>query len=320
MNIKLIYTRLKSDIDIIEKELEQAVGSTSPILQEASVHLLQAGGKRIRPVMLLLGAKFGDYDIHRVKYAAASLELIHMASLVHDDVIDDAVIRRGEHTVKAEWDNRIAMYAGDYIFAAALESMTKIDDVEAHRILSRTMTELCIGEIIQIQDKYRYDQHLRDYLRRIKRKTAILIAASCQLGAIAAGAPASVHQKLYDFGYNVGMSFQITDDILDFTASEKELGKPAGGDLLQGNITLPVLYAMENEAMRERIRTVHAHSSREEIDTIIDLLKDSDVIERSHVMSRQYLDRALAILDELPVGRHRNSLRDIALFIGKRKY
>jgi heptaprenyl diphosphate synthase len=320
MNIKLIYARLKADIDLIEKELEQAVGSSSAILEEASVHLLQAGGKRIRPVMLLLGAKFGDYDIHRVKYAAASLELIHMASLVHDDVIDDAVIRRGKHTVKAEWDNRIAMYAGDYIFAAALDSMTKIDDVEAHRILSYTMTELCIGEIVQIQDKYRFDQHLRDYLRRIKRKTAILIAASCQLGAISAGAPASVHRKLYEFGYNVGMSFQITDDILDFTASEKELGKPAGGDLLQGNITLPVLYAMQDSEMRTRISAVHAHSSREEIDDIIALLKSSDVIEQSHALSKRYLDRALAILTELPPGRHRNSLRDIAHFIGKRKY
>ncbi|MET1030354.1 heptaprenyl diphosphate synthase component II [Domibacillus tundrae] len=320
MNIKLIYTRLKADINLIEQELERAVGSSSTILEEASVHLLQAGGKRIRPVMLLLGAKFGDYDIHRVKYAAASLELIHMASLVHDDVIDDAVIRRGQHTVKAEWDNRIAMYTGDYIFAAALDCMTQIDDVEAHRILSNTMTELCIGEIVQIQDKYRYDQHLRDYLRRIKRKTAILIAASCQLGAIASGAPASIHRKLYDFGYNVGMSFQITDDILDFTASEKELGKPAGGDLLQGNITLPVLYAMEDEEMRQHISSVHAHSSREEINDIIDRLKSSDAIEQSHVLSRRYLDRSLAILNELPPGRHRNSLRDIAYFIGKRKY
>ncbi|OMP65865.1 heptaprenyl diphosphate synthase component II [Domibacillus epiphyticus] len=320
MNIKLIYSLMKADIDLIEKELESAVKSISPVLEEASVHLLQAGGKRIRPVLLLLGAKFGEYDIHRVKFAAAALELIHMASLVHDDVIDDAVIRRGQHTVKAEWDNRIAMYTGDFIFAAALECMTKVEDREAHRILSHTMTELCIGEIVQIQDKYRFEQNLRDYLRRIKRKTAILIAASCQLGAIAAGAPAQIHQKLYEFGYNVGMSFQITDDILDFTASEKDLGKPAGGDLLQGNITLPVLYAMENEDLKERITAVHAHTDRQDINQIIHLLKQSDAIERSHELSRRYLDRALAIMEELPPGRHRNSLRDIAYFIGRRKY
>ncbi len=320
MNIKLIYSLMKADIDLIEKELERAVKSHSPILEEASVHLLKAGGKRIRPVLLLLGAKFGEYDIHRIKYAAAALELIHMASLVHDDVIDDAVIRRGEKTVKAEWDNRIAMYTGDFIFAAALECMAQIDDPEAHQILSHTMTELCIGEIVQIQDKYRYDQHLRDYLRRIKRKTAILIATSCQLGAITAGAPAHVHRKLYEFGYNVGMSFQITDDILDFTGSEKELGKPAGSDLLQGNITLPVLYAMEQDELRSRIVDVSAHTDRQDINEIIFLLKQSDAIERSNELSRRYLHRALAILDELPPGRHQNSLREIAHFIGRRKY
>ncbi|OAH55897.1 MULTISPECIES: heptaprenyl diphosphate synthase component II [Bacillaceae] len=320
MNIKLIYSLMKADIDLIEKELERAVKSHSPILEEASVHLLKAGGKRIRPVLLLLGAKFGEYDIHQIKYAAAALELIHMASLVHDDVIDDAVIRRGEKTVKAEWDNRIAMYTGDFIFAAALECMAQIDDPEAHQILSHTMTELCIGEIVQIQDKYRYDQHLRDYLRRIKRKTAILIATSCQLGAITAGAPAHVHRKLYEFGYNVGMSFQITDDILDFTGSEKELGKPAGSDLLQGNITLPVLYAMEQDELRSRIVDVSAHTDRQDINEIIFLLKQSDAIERSNELSRRYLHRALAILDELPPGRHQNSLREIAHFIGRRKY
>lgn len=320
MNIKLIYSLMKADIDIIEKELERTVKSNSPILEEASVHLLKAGGKRIRPLLLLLGAKFGEYDIHRIKYAAAALELIHMASLVHDDVIDDAVIRRGEKTVKAEWDNRIAMYTGDFIFAAALECMAQIDDPEAHQILSHTMTELCIGEIVQIQDKYRYNQQLRDYLRRIKRKTAILIAASCQLGAITAGAPAHVHRKLYEFGYNVGMSFQITDDILDFTASEKELGKPAGSDLLQGNITLPVLFAMEKDELRSRIVNVSAHTDRQDINEIIFLLKQSDAIERSNELSHRYLERALAVLEELPQGRHQKQLREIAHFIGRRKY
>lgn len=320
MNIKLIYARLKADISVIEKELEHAVSSASPVLEDASVHLLQAGGKRIRPVLLLLSAKFGDYDIHHIKHAATSLELIHMASLVHDDVIDDAMIRRGEHTVKAAWDNRVAMYAGDFIFAAALKSITEIRDVEAHRILSKTMTELCIGEIIQIKDKYRYDQTLRDYLRRIKRKTAILIAASCQLGAIAAGAPPHIHKRLYEYGYNVGMSFQITDDILDFTATEKELGKPAGGDLLQGNVTLPALYAMEDANIRNEITAIHAHSSYDDVNRIIAVLKRTDAIERSHKLSQRYLDRALAILNELPEGRHRQSLEDIALFIGKRTY
>lgn len=155
MKLKLLYADLKSDIEIIETELEKALNSSSHLLNEASLHLLQAGGKRIRPVFVLLSAKFGDYQIERMKYIAVPLELIHMASLVHDDVIDDSNMRRGRSTVKAQWNNRVAMFTGDFIFARALEYVTVIDDPRAHQILARTMVELCNGEIIQIEDKFR---------------------------------------------------------------------------------------------------------------------------------------------------------------------
>ncbi|WP_175991203.1 heptaprenyl diphosphate synthase component II [Bacillus sp. Marseille-Q1617] len=320
MKLNRIYSFLKTDIDQIEKELESAIESDSRLLNQASLHLLQAGGKRIRPVFVLLSAKFGDYDIDKVKNAAVALELIHMASLVHDDVIDDAELRRGRPTIKAQWDNRIAMYTGDYIFARGLEYMTNIKNPEAHQILSHTIVELCKGEIAQIKDKYRYDQNLRDYLLRIKRKTALLIAVSCQLGAIASGAPEEVHRRLFRFGYNVGMSFQITDDILDLTASEEELGKPAGSDLWQGNITLPILYAMENPALKAQIERVSENTTADEMKTVISSILSSDAIERSHRVSRMYLDRALRDLELLPQNRVKKTLKNIANFIGKRKY
>ncbi|WP_210365501.1 heptaprenyl diphosphate synthase component II [Bacillus sp. REN3] len=320
MKMKLMYTYLNSDLMIIEKELEETINAESHLLRQASLHLLKAGGKRIRPVFVLLGGKFGNYDIDVIKNVAVSLELIHMASLVHDDVIDDAELRRGQPTIKAKWDNRIAMYTGDYIFARALELMTKIQNPLAHKILSDTIVELSVGEIEQIKDKYNFDQNLRRYLLRIKRKTALLIAASCQLGAVVSGVPEEDHRKLYRFGYYVGMSFQITDDILDFTGTEKELGKPAGGDLLQGNVTLPVLYAMEDEKVRNKIKTVHEGMGREELDGILALIRESGAIERSIALSDRYLDKALAILEELPANKAKKSLKDIAKFIGKRKY
>lgn len=320
MKLKMIYSFLDSDINIIEQSLEETVQAESPLLRNASMHLLQAGGKRIRPVFVLLSAKFGSYDISEIKKVAVALELIHMASLVHDDVIDDAELRRGKPTIKAKWDNRTAMYTGDYIFAKSLEVMTEIERPEAHEILAKTIVEVCVGEIEQIKDKYRFDQNLRDYLLRIKRKTALLIAASCQLGAVAAGVDESIHKKLYKFGYYVGMSFQITDDILDFTGTEKELGKPAGGDLLQGNITLPVLFAMEDEDIRREIVKVNETMDRKEIEKLISLIKNSGAIERSFTVSNQYLSKALAVLDTLPQNRAKKSLRDIAKFIGKRKF
>lgn len=315
----MVYSFLSSDINIIENSLEETVKGESSLLQEASLHLLQAGGKRIRPVFVLLAAKFGRYDIQVVKDVAVALELIHMASLVHDDVIDDADLRRGRPTIKSKWDNRFAMYSGDYIFAKSLELMTNVENPVAHQILSNTIVELTIGEIEQIKDKYRFEQNLRDYLLRIKRKTALLIAASCQLGAIAAGVEEEVHRKLARFGYFVGMSFQITDDVLDFTGTEKELGKPAGGDLLQGNITLPVLFAMKDEKLRSEIVKVHENIGSDEMTHIIELIKNSNAIEKSLEFSDRYLDRALEVLDELPNNKAKKTLRDIALYIGKRK-
>lgn len=320
MKFKMMYSFLNSDIDIVEEALEEAVYADSALLREASLHLLQAGGKRIRPLFVLLAARFGTYDINIMKKVAVSLELIHAASLIHDDVIDDAEIRRGKQTVKAKWDNRIAMYTGDYIFARSLELMTEIDKPEAHKILAYTMVELVIGEVEQMKDKYRFDQNVKDYLRRIKRKTALLISTSCQLGAIAADVESSVHIKLAQFGYYVGMSYQIIDDILDFTGTEKELGKPSGGDLLQGNITLPVLFAMENEEIRKEIVKVHENSSREEMDKIIRLIIQSGSIERSREISNRYLEKALLIVEQLPQNEAKATLRNIAKYIGKRKF
>ncbi|MEH6987213.1 heptaprenyl diphosphate synthase component II [Cytobacillus firmus] len=320
MKLKMMYSFLNSDLNVIENELEETIKAESPLLHQASLHLLQAGGKRIRPVFVLLAAKFGEYDIDKIKNVAVSLELIHMASLVHDDVIDDAELRRGQPTIKAKWDNKIAMYTGDYIFARALELITNVENPHAHKILSHTLVELCIGEIEQIKDKYNYDQNIRTYFRRIKRKTAMLIAVSCQLGGIAANVEDDIHKKLFKFGYFVGMSYQIIDDVLDFVGTEKELGKPAGGDLHQGNITLPALFAMEDHRISAQIRRVHEGTERNDIENIIALVKDSGAIEKSLQISDKYLQKALGVLEELPHSRSKKALRDIAKFIGKRKF
>ncbi|XJZ26047.1 heptaprenyl diphosphate synthase component II [Bacillota bacterium Lsc_1132] len=320
MKLKMMYSFLNSDIDIIENTLEETIRADSLLLRQTSLHTLQAGGKRIRPVFVLLGGKFGHYDIHVMKNVAVALELIHMASLVHDDVIDDAEIRRGKPTIKAKWGNRVAMYTGDYILALSLDMITNINKPAAHQILANTIVEVCIGEIQQIKDKYRFNQNFRDYFRRIKRKTALLIATSCQLGAIAADVEESVHKKLYRFGYYVGMSYQIIDDILDFTSTEQTLGKPAGGDLLQGNVTAPVLFAMEDAQIRSQIEKVTESMEQTEIEKIISLINQSGAIEKSMALSDLYLNKALKILDQLPANRAKRTLQDIAKYIGKRKF
>ena len=323
MKLTDIYWHLRSDISKIEKELEATVDAKHPILKKASSQLLKAGGKRIRPVFVLLAAKFGHYDIEKIKQVAVPLELIHMASLVHDDVIDDADLRRGKKTIKSKWDNRVAMYTGDYIFARAIEMTTNCNKPEVHQILSDAMVEMCIGEVEQIRDQYNWNQNFRIYLRRIKRKTALLIAVSCRLGALAADSPRDVQLSLYRYGYNVGMAFQITDDILDFVATEKELGKPAGSDLYQGNVTLPALYSMKHdEELRSFIMKMIKGDKPDKkvMKEIIDKIKTSGGVDYSLEISDRYLNKAYKELENLPDIPAKESFLQIAQYIGKRKF
>src|SRR5690625_2294272 len=322
MKLAKAYGFLKKDLNTIETALNETIQAKHPILRNASTQLLEAGGKRIRPVFVLLSGRFGDYDLDRLKTVAVSLELIHMATLVHDDVVDDSTLRRGKPTVKQLYGNRVAMYTGDYILARALESITDIQDPRIHQLLSKTLVDVAVGEIEQIKYKYNWDQQLRDYLRRIKRKTALLIATSCKLGAIAGHASDKNAQRLYQYGYYIGMSYQIIDDILDFTASVKELGKPTASDLLQGNITLPVLLDRKSTRLNTHLRETFAHPdsvSEHDLNELITMLMNTDAIERSYEISDRYLDKALKVLDKLPNQREKGTLQAIAGSIGNRR-
>lgn len=323
MKLANIYTLLRKDLKKIENSLNRAVQAEHPTLRKASTQLLNAGGKRIRPVFVLLSAEFGDSTRPDVETAAVALELIHMATLVHDDVVDNSELRRGKPTVKHLHGNKVAMYTGDYMLARALETITELEDIRVHQLLSKTLIEVVQGEIAQIKDKYNLDQAMWDYFRRIKRKTALLIATSCKLGAITSGASDYEAKKLYEYGYYIGMSFQIIDDILDFTATEETLGKPTGGDLLQGHITLPVFLAMKDASFRADLE--HLFENKNEIEEaelyeVIEKLKTTNAIEKSYEVSNKYLEKALESLECLPNNKNKKTLKIIAQVIGKRKF
>ncbi|MBD7964706.1 MAG: polyprenyl synthetase family protein [Bacillota bacterium] len=321
MKLKDLYSFLKKDLQQIEDQLVESVRSDQKQIHTAGAELLKAGGKRIRPVFVLLSAQFGTYNIHQVKKPAAALELIHMASLVHDDVVDDADMRRGRKTVKAKYDNKIAMYTGDFIFASALKLMSEIEIPRAHQILAQGMKEMCLGEIEQINEQYDTDQNIRKYFKRIKRKTALLIALSCQLGAITSKADVSLQKKLYDFGFSVGMAFQITDDILDFTASEKQLGKPAGSDLKQGNLTLPVLYTIyQYPEMKEKLDAYYDKKEPAQLAELLKDIKELGGIDYATKISDKYLKRAKLAAESLPETDARDSLLKVADYIAGRKF
>jgi heptaprenyl diphosphate synthase len=324
MKILDIYARLKKDMSYIEKELEKSIYSDNTIMRETSAHLLKAGGKRLRPVFVLLAGQFGKYQLDQMKNVAVPMELIHMATLVHDDVIDDADSRRGQLTVKSKWDNRIAMYTGDYIFAKALGVVTQLTNPLIHQIMSKAIVEMCIGEIEQIRFFFHTSQTVRDYLLRIKRKTALLIAISCQLGAIAANAPKTVSQKLYLFGYNVGMAFQIRDDILDLCGTEQQIGKPPGSDIKQGNITLPMLLALQepelSEPMLKEIARIQAADGQTDVSLFIKMIRSSNGITKAEEMAVRYIEKAITALKDLPECQAKQDLIRIAHFVGNRTY
>jgi len=324
MKLMDLYAKMKNDLNEIEAELERTVTSDHVLMTETAVHLLKAGGKRIRPVFTLLSGKFGSYSLDVMKGVAVPLELIHMASLVHDDVIDDAKTRRGQLTVKAKWDNRIAMYTGDYIHGKALTVATRLHNPRIHQILSKAMVEMCIGEMEQIRDFFNTDQTIRNYLLRIRRKTALLIAISCQLGAVAAEAREEYANALYRFGYNVGMTFQIRDDLLDLCGTEKQIGKPPGSDIRQGNITLPVLLALQESHLRDpllrEIAMIRRTNGEGDTSEALRLIRGSRGIKQAEALADRYTRKALAALEGLPDISAKKSLKGIAHFVNKRNY
>ncbi|TCI23131.1 polyprenyl synthetase [Exiguobacterium sp. SL-10] len=320
MSLKRLYRHMNREIEHIDRFLSTRVQTDHPVIEAASKQLLDAGGKRIRPAFVLLSAGFGQTKDIRLTKVAASLELIHMASLVHDDVIDDAKLRRGKPTVMERYDERVAMYTGNTLFGEAIRLVSEIDSPDVMQIMADTMELICVGEINQIQDQYDWGQSPKRYLDRIARKTALLIETSCAAGAVVSGASPDVVKQLRLFGYDIGMAFQMTDDLLDFTAKSFQLGKPVGEDLKHGHKTLPLFYSAENPDFFDRLQQVSHSSDSSLTHTLVREVQRNGTLERSQRTIDRYVNRAIRRLDGLPDVPDKRSLIEIAEYIGKRKW
>ncbi|MTI81986.1 MAG: heptaprenyl diphosphate synthase [Firmicutes bacterium] len=318
-----IFKEIRHDLQKVEEELADVVQHNNPLLNETSSHLLHAGGKRLRPAFALLSGKFYNYNFNSVLPLAVALELIHMASLVHDDVVDSAITRRGTPTVKSKWGNRVSMHTGDLVFAKSLLMISKYEDKPLiAKVLSRTSVKMCEGEIQQLSSAYESGQTLKDYLYRVHRKTALLIAASCQLGAVACGAPREIYMPLRRYGHRLGVAFQIIDDILDMVADQRKLGKPIGGDLRQGIVTLPVIYALKNSPKKETLISLveNKNKTEEEVHQAIELIRECGGIEHSNKIVDKYIYKAKEELKQLPEVQAKKTLYKIADFVKYRKF
>jgi heptaprenyl diphosphate synthase len=321
MDFQSVYVQYGPQLMRVEKLLHETVKVSDAKLTGAAIQLVEAGGKRIRPLFALICGRLGDTNPRDVESIACALEIIHMATLVHDDVIDDAVLRRGKPTVRTQFGNLAAMYTGDFLFARAIGLLSEIHNPLIHREISKAMVRMCEGEIEQIRDFFNWNQTLRTYLRRIERKTALLISVSCSLGAMVANVDGKIVRALRQFGYFTGMAFQIIDDVLDFVGTEDVVGKPVGNDLRQGNLTLPTLLAAYSAKRGHEIKHLVTRGMDETAAArAIKIVQESNALQDARQIAMHYLEKARAQLDSLPAGKTREELIIVAEFVNQRMF
>lgn len=321
MTTASLYGPVQADLPRVEETLDAIKQTDFPILAEMLSHVLAGEGKRMRPALALLAGRFQRYDLDLLVPLAASVELLHTATLVHDDVIDVAGTRRGRATANSLYDNAASVMLGDFMFAHAADLVARTGNIRVIRLFSRTLMHMATGELDQDVSAFDWSRGVRDYFRRIGGKTASLLATACEGGAIVSGAPEDWIQALHDYGQNLGMAFQIVDDVLDFTGDEAVMGKPVGSDLMQGTLTLPSLLLIEASPRDNPIkRLFQARRSRQQrLTEAVEAVRASDAIERARQIAREFAERALAALAPLPDAEATRTLAEIVAYVLSRE-
>jgi heptaprenyl diphosphate synthase/octaprenyl-diphosphate synthase len=311
---------LSDDLAAIERLLLQRTASRIRLLAEAGAHTVAAGGKRLRAALVLLAARLGDYDFARAARPAVAIELLHAASLVHDDLVDHALRRRGRVTVHSRWDSHVALMLGDYFFAVSAKELAAEPDpriIHFYADAARTVVE---GELRPVTQLEPIDVALAQYRYKIGCKTAALFEAACKAGiAVAGGAPEQI-EMLGRFGYDLGLAFQIVDDVLDFTGDEATLGKPAGNDLREGSLTLPLIYAVSQSGsplLREIARTALPDPTN--VPQIVAAVLEAGGAKRAMDEARQTAERAITHLSEFAPSSATRTLHDVCDFVLNRQ-
>ena len=316
------FTPVENDLHLLTDNLKRLVGARHPILGAAAEHLFDAGGKRIRPAIVLLVSRATMLDLEitsRHRRLAEITEMIHTASLVHDDVVDEAALRRNVPTVNSLFDNRIAVLAGDFLFAQSSWYLANLDNLQVVKLLSEVIRDFAEGEIFQGINRFDTSLTLEAYLDKSYYKTASLMANSSKSAAILSDASAEVIDSLYNYGKYLGLAFQIVDEILDFTSPTEVLGKPSGSDLISGNITAPALFAMEETPYLETL-IQREFSEEGDIDKALSIISESQGIERSQELAAYHGQLALKQLACLKPSPYSQSLTDIVDYVLSRLY
>lgn len=287
--------------------MSTASASAYPLVQDASTHLIKAGGKRLRPALVLVTSRAGEAGLKETDLAAAAVELLHIASLYHDDVIDETAVRRGAASVHSKWGNEVAILSGDFLFASG--SMLGADaGGQVPRILARALADVCEGQIAENERVGDPERTATQYVETIKRKTAALFRASCELGAATSGADPALYDRLAAYGENLGLAFQMVDDLLDFVGDPRVTGKTPGTDLKEGVFTLPVLIASQ----RDPAVAAELEPGKRELGVVLPLLESTGALDATYDQAQLYVGRALDALSRLPDSEWRSVLETIS--------
>ncbi len=335
-NPRAIMEPVAGGLRLVENKLKTLDSSVFAPLANAFVSLIGSGGKRLRPALALLAAECGNLlpeasTNERVIALAAAVEMLHTATLVHDDVIDGAMLRRGAPTLNASWSGGATVLAGNYMFGAAAYFSSETQNMQVIHIFSDTIKVIVDGEMHQLRSRHRYDQPKDDYYQRIYAKTASLFCAATEGAAILAGLGKNEAQQLRDYGYNLGMAFQIIDDVLDFTGTEESLGKPAGSDLRQGTLTLPFFYYLQQHPLPhllienlgnalDQSDDEHPEAWYEAVRNLVGDLRQSSAVVAARNEALTFLDLARNSLQSFPDSVYKSSMLALCDFVVERTY
>ena len=317
----------------VNRRIEQALQSDVNLISQMGAYIIGAGGKRLRPRLVLISALAHGYEGQQHANVAAIIEFIHTATLLHDDVVDSSVMRRGRDTANAVWGNEAAVLVGDFLYSRSFEMMVEVGQMRVMEILSAATNTIAAGEVMQLLNVGEADVTEARYMEVIQAKTAKLFEASAQLGAVLAGASPEQEQAMADYGTCLGIAFQLIDDVLDYTADSEELGKNAGDDLAEGKPTLPLIYAMRDGGPATRKAITEALVATSEFNAvgsiaapsinlpeIVAMVKDSGAIDRTYELAQLQVDSAIKAIEPLKSGPYKDALVSIAESSARRRF
>jgi geranylgeranyl pyrophosphate synthase len=319
-----LFAAIEPDLEIVDREFQQRASSGLDIMNAAAAHATSSPGKRLRTALTLLSGRLFSYNFDKLLPLSVAFEMTHLATLVHDDIIDRAATRRGIPTVNARYGDQVAILLGDYLFAKTAGLIADVEDFRIDRLFSDTVATVSEGAIIELRTARRMDVSVEHYLERVNRKTACLIGACCKGGAIVGGGSDAQIALVHEYGLNLGIAFQIIDDVLDYTGSEQSIGKPAGNDIRQGLVTLPLIFALQNEhngRLDQVHHLLHAETpTDEDVAAVVRWVSGTLAIEESLTLARQYAARAKALLTELNDSDDRQVLIELMDFVLARSH